>query len=245
MLTVTTIANPEGSSLYGRSPCLLSSSWVRWDPPSSCQLQWSRVEGTELLRYKATYKNNWSSTERRAELSQPCHSSGGVRSWGSGWAPSPWAGSCRRGREGSEEMGRFAVGRLWQLAGTRWLFMGRGNTGTAASRMELLGWSCPPRYQPHPLPAESHRAPLGMKIALLSIQRTDNGLFSSQNTEKEVCWQWMCRLLFPFYNGDGATRQLSSAQSSVERGNKQPVRFKQQNPLTIIKSYALLISNCS
>lgn len=56
---------------------------------------------------------------------------------------------------------------------------------------ELLpaGWSCPPRYQPHPLPAESHRAPLGMKIALLSIQRTDNGLFSSQNTEKEVCWQ--------------------------------------------------------
>lgn len=171
----------------GSMPALLFLSTLG----SSCQLPTSvsRVEGTELLRYKAKYKNNWSSTERRAELSQPCHSSGGVRSWGSGWAPSLWAGSCRRGREGSEEMRLFAVGRLWQLAEARWLFMGRGNAGAAASRMELLGWRCPPRYQLHPLPAESHRAPLGMKIALLSIQRTDNGLFSSQNTEKEVCWQ--------------------------------------------------------
>lgn len=31
---------------------------------------------------------------------------------------------------------------------------------------------------------------------------------------------------------------------ALEEGNKQPVRFEQQNPLMIMKSYALLISNC-
>lgn len=146
----------------------------------------------------------------------------------------PWAGSCRRGRKGSSPKGAdiflLVIGGSgsWQkLTLVFWLLVGkrggcrsspRGHVA-ATSGMEIaIAPSAVPRQQPNRCSANYKMLLCWMKITLLSIQRTDNGLFSSPNTGKKVCKHRTRGLLFPSYNGDGATRQLSSPPSSSETG---------------------------
>lgn len=93
----------------------------------------------------------------------------------------------------------FSVGdrRLWQLAeaDVGVLAAGGGSRGAAGpAPWPLVGWRWP-RYpqptlgkQPNCCSANYQMLLHWMEITLLSIQRTDNGLFSSKNTGRKGVW---------------------------------------------------------
>lgn len=143
----------------------------------------------------------------------------------------PWAGSCTRAWKGSSPKGAdiFLLGiedsGSWQkLTLVFWLLVGKGggcrSSPVAAGGMEMASVpSALPGRQPNCCSANYQMLLHWLKITLLSIQRTDNGLFSSQNTGKKVCEHQMCRLLFPSYNGD----ESPVHPAALKQGNKQPV----------------------
>lgn len=142
----------------------------------------------------------------------------------------PWAGSCTRAWKGTSPKGAddFLVGIedsgswqkftlvFWLLVvkggglqvqprGHRWGGDGHGTLGPPWATAQLLLSKLP------------NASPLDENY-LTSIQRTDNGLFSSQNTGRKVCEHQMCGLLFPSSTGDG-----NPHPAALKQGNKQPV----------------------
>lgn len=132
----------------------------------------------------------------------------------------------------SEGSRYFSVGnrRLWQLAeahGGLLVACGkrrglqvrpRGHVAATGGLEIAMAPSAVPGQQPNRCSANCKMLLRWMKITLLSIRRTDNGLFSSQNTGEKVCWHRARGLLFPSYNGEGALRELSSPPGRSETG---------------------------
>jgi len=123
---------------------------------------------------------------------------GRVRSWGDGRDLSPvgWQLQKRSARLFSGGSSYFSVGnrRLWQLAeahaGLLVACGKRRGLEVQPTWMAVVGRRQPshcPREQPNRCSANYKMLLRRMKITWLSIQRTDNGLFSSQNTGKKVC----------------------------------------------------------
>lgn len=144
----------------------------------------------------------------------------------------PWAGSCTRAWKGFSPKGAddFLLGvegsGSWQkLTLVFWLLVGKGggcrSRPVATSGMEMATVPLAlPGQQPRCCSANCQMLLHWVKIALLSIQRRDNGLFSSQNTGEKVCEHQMCRLLFPSYI---MRMKILSHPAALKQGNKQPV----------------------
>lgn len=93
-----------------------------------------------------------------------------------------WAGSCTPPKGADDFLLGMEDSGSWQkLTLVFWLLVGKGGGG----RFSPVGWRWPRYPQPKCCSANYQMLLHWLEITLLSIQRTDNGLLSSQNTGKK------------------------------------------------------------
>lgn len=191
-----------------------SLPWGGTHTPPCCQLQTTEGLGGKrgAESWERQIPNSWSSSDTEGGRAAP----GRVRAGVTATLCPLWAGSCTPPKGADDFLLGMEDSGSWQkLTLVFWLLVGKGG----GCRFSPVGWRWPQYPQPKCCSANYQMLLHWMEITLLSIQRTDNGLLSSQNTGKKVCEQQMCRLLFPSYNGDGNALQ----PAALRQGNKQPV----------------------